>query len=170
MVVPPVANMSRPRIAVIGCGNLLRRDDGVGCHVVRRLQRDSTLSARDDLCLRDAGTAGVAALYEARGCGAMILVDACRGLGTPGSVFEVPGRAIESPAPSGLNEHAFRWDHALYAARRIYGESFIDSLTVYLVEALDFSPSLELSEPVEAAASDVAARIRRRIQPPLVAA
>lgn len=150
-------------LAIIACGNPVRSDDGVGSHVLQVLRGDAAVTQREDVRLLDAGTDGMAVMYEARGCDALLLVDACRSGEPAGAIFEVPGREFDDRPPQGQNLHAFRWDHALYAGRRIYAEDFPEDVTVLLVEVENIAPGLELSETVRRAAGQVVARIQQKI-------
>ncbi|HEY1797630.1 MAG TPA: hydrogenase maturation protease, partial [Stellaceae bacterium] len=118
-------------IAVIGCGNPARRDDGVAGEVLRRLAP----LASDRTKLLDAGTDGVAVMFAARGCRRLVIVDACRTGAEPGAVFEVPGAELEPDHAPPLATHDFRWDHAIAAGRRIYRDNFPSDVTVFLIEA-----------------------------------
>lgn len=155
MVVQALAHMSFTT-AVIGCGNPYRMDDGVGPHVVALL-RQRTLPP--DVALFDAGADGMEVMFRARGAKRLIIVDARAPEAAPGAVFEIPGAALAVDPPHGLNLHAFRWDHALYAGRRIYGALFPEDVTVLLIEAASLEFGQGLSEPVAAAAETVAARV-----------
>src|SRR5215469_13133755 len=151
-------------IAVIGCGNPNRCDDGAGCQVVHTL---ATLDLVKDPSLRllDAGTDGTAVMFAARGCRTLIIVDACR----PGTVFEVPGTELEQRYQPAFNLHDFRWDHALFAGRKILRESFPTDVVVLLIEVETTEYGIGLSPPVEAAVGKVvervAALIRSRAMP-----
>jgi hydrogenase maturation protease len=147
-------------IAVIGCGNLARSDDGVGPQVVRALARRA-VAADPRVRLLDAGTDGMAVMFAARDCRTLIVLDAARSGATPGAVFELPGREFENDRPPSLSVHEFRWDHALYAGRRMYGESFPSDVTVLLVEAQSTDFGTELSPSVAAAADIVTERVER---------
>lgn len=153
MVVPPLADLM---LAVIGCGNPNRSDDGVGPEVIARLR---STGLPDAVALYDAGTDGMAVLYRARGLSRLIVVDAKAPETTPGAIFEVPGELLESPPTNSLNLHDFRWDHALHAARRIYGAQFPGEVTVFLIEAQSLDLGLGLSAAVSKAADDVVKRI-----------
>lgn len=150
-------------IAVIGCGNLARGDDGVGPHVVRALAGRG-LGADPRVRLLDAGTDGMAVMFAARGCRTLVIVDAARSGSTPGAVFEVPGSELEHRREPSMTLHDFRWDHALYAGRRLYGEAFPAEVTVLLVEAQDTAFGLGLSRPVAEAAQTVAERVERMVR------
>ena len=143
-------------LAVIGCGNPNRRDDGVGPEVVARLRRRSL---PEGVGLYDAGTDGMAVMYRARGASHLIIVDARAPEGEPGAIYDVPGEVLEAPPPQSLNLHDFRWDHALYAGRRIYGKDFPPRVKVFLVEAGSLDLGLGLTEAVGAAADRVAEKI-----------
>ncbi len=150
-------------IAVIGCGNLARGDDGVGPRVVRALSQRA-LGGDPRVRLLDAGTDGMAVMFAARGCRRLIIIDAARAGAAPGAVFEVPGRELENRAAPSLTLHDFRWDHALYTGRRLYGEAFPPEVTVLLVEAGSTDFSLELSPAVAEAVHKVADRVERLVR------
>lgn len=142
--------------AIIGCGNPNRRDDGVGLRVIELLAQQ-TLPG--NCALFDAGTDGMAVMYRARGAGRLIIVDARAPEFAPGAIYEVPGEVLAAPPQQSLNLHDFRWDHALYAGRKIYGAEFPADVAVFLIEAASLDFGIGLSPEVEAAAGQVAARI-----------
>jgi hydrogenase maturation protease len=172
MVLPAMADLAAipspdgvPAIAVIGCGNPNRRDDGVGGEVLRQLAPQ--LRARADAVrLLDAGTDGMGVMFAARGCTALILIDACRSGSEPGAIFQLPGAELAAPHPPSLTLHDFRWDHALYAGRRIFAADFPSDVTVFLIEAESVDLGIGLSPPVAEAASRVAAMIAERLGQP----
>jgi len=143
-------------LAVIGCGNPNRRDDGVGPAVIAQLRRRALPAT---VRLFDAGTDGMSVLYHARGATRLAIVDARVPESDPGAVFEVPGRDLAAEPPSSFNLHDFRWDHALFAGRKIYGEAFPEDVTVFLIEAESVDLGLGLSAAVADAAVKVADRI-----------
>ncbi len=151
---------------VIGCGNLNRRDDGAGVVVAQRL--DAALSPRERrwATVIDAGTDGMGVLMRAGAAGAtgaMVIVDASRSGSEPGAIHEVPGAELETVPNPSFNLHDFRWDHALYAGRRLYGDDFPRDVRVFLIEAADLSFGVGLSAAVESAVDRVVELIRQRI-------
>ena len=146
-------------LAVVGCGNPLRGDDGVGPVLVRRLRDDGVPSG---VRLVDGGTAGADVAAQMRGARRVIVVDASGTGATPGTVYRVPGREVEDMPPlSGLHSHSFRWDHALAFARWLLGDDYPSDVTAYLIEAADRTPGGELSVPVRQAMDQVLGLIRR---------
>jgi hydrogenase maturation protease len=151
-------------IAVIGCGNTNRRDDGVGPDIVRTLRARAT-DGQDpallspQLRLIDAGTDGMAAMFAARGCRSLIVIDACRSGAVPGTVFETHGADFERPYQRAFSLHDFRWDHALHAGRQIFRENFPADVIVLLIEAESVALGVGLSLVVSDAAEIVVERI-----------
>lgn len=150
-------------LTIIGCGNPNRSDDGVGVEVVRRLHDRFAGSQRPNLRILDTGTDGMAVMFRARGSDALILVDASKTGAEPGAVFEVPGADLEGRPVQSFNLHDFRWDHALYAGRRIFKNEFPDEVTVFLIEAHSLEFGCDLSVAVARAAERVVELISTRI-------
>lgn len=169
MVVRAVADVTprdvgcRP-LVVIGCGNLNRSDDAVGVRVVQRLQARFANEPMDDLRLFDAGTGGMDVMFKARGARELIIVDACRSGSEAGAIFRLPGSTIDTAHAPAYSLHDFRWDHAVHAGRRIFGDDFPAALTVYLVEAGSLELGLDLTPAVAAAVDPVCDHIARQIR------
>lgn len=150
-------------LIVIGCGNPNRCDDGVGVIVAQRLLAAGA-NRTEGVAVFDAGTNGMDILFRARGATKLVIVDACTSGSEPGAVFEVPGSELENRAAPSYTLHDFRWDHALYAGRRIWGDAFPSDVTVFLVEAQTLGFGLELSGAVARAAEIVTTRITALIE------
>jgi hydrogenase maturation protease len=146
-------------IAIVGCGNLNRSDDGVGSEVLRLLAARGVADWAPEARLFDAGTDGMSVMFAARGCRCLVVVDACRSGSEPGAVFEVPGTELAQRHVPSLNLHDFRWDHALFAGRQIFRDDFPGDVTVFLIEAENLELGTALSDAVAAAATKVADRI-----------
>jgi hydrogenase maturation protease len=144
-------------IAVIGCGNPSRSDDGFGGQVVRRL----AARAGPRVNILDAGTDGMRVMFGARGCTTLVVVDACRTGAAPGTLFEVPADVVAAPHTPSLTLHDFRWDHALHAGRVMYGAEFPSDVTVFLAEAGSLALGLELTPEVQRAVDETVTRIER---------
>jgi len=140
----------------IGCGNLLRGDDGVGPVLVRELaalQATGRIpSGAMGVRLVDGGTAGMDTAFAMRGARRVVLVDAARTGNEPGTLYRLPAEAVADVPPlQGLHTHAVRWDHALAFGAWLLGPSRPRDVTVFLIEAAGFEPGAPLSAPVDAA-------------------
>ncbi len=132
---------------IIGCGNLLRGDDGVGPILVRHL---AEIGTPPGVRLADGGTAGMDVAFNMRGADRVIIVDACQTGSEPGALFKVPGEKLEQLPPlEGINMHAFRWDHALAFGRWLLKEEYPQDIVVYLVEADSLEAGAPLTESVQ---------------------
>ena len=72
-----------PRIVVVGVGNLLMKDEGVGIHVIQHLQE---MELPPDIELIDGGTAPDLIAYIKAG-DKLIIVDAAHAGGEPGTIY-----------------------------------------------------------------------------------
>ena len=151
-------------LTIIGCGNLNRNDDAVGVIIAQRLQQYLAQNPHPNIRVFDSGTAGMEVMFQARGSEKLIILDAsCTG-SEAGAIFKVPGKELEAlPEPS-YNLHDFRWDHALAAGRKIFGDDFPQEVTVYLIEAGNLDLGLELSPVVRRSADLVFAELITVIQ------
>lgn len=156
-------------IVVVGCGNPNRLDDGAGIEVLHLLEARGLGRDAQRVRLLAAGTDGIATMFAARGCRTSIVVDACRSGSEPGAVFEVPGDELERRYQPSLNLHDFRWDHALFAGKKIFREQFPSDVVVLLIEVLTTELGIGLSDPVSSAVAKVADRIEGLIQSRLLA-
>jgi len=73
------------RTAIVGVGNILMRDDGVGVHVAREL---TSLDLPESVEVTDAGTSPDAA-FALTSADRIIVVDAARLGGSPGTVYRL---------------------------------------------------------------------------------
>ncbi len=97
-----------PRILVAGVGNSWLRDDGFGAAVARRL---SEREVPPCMAVMDAGTGGLDLAYEVmRGYDALVIVDASRQGGEPGTLYvmEADEASVSGTIEDGqaINPHA----------------------------------------------------------------
>ena len=148
---------------MIGCGNLLRGDDAAGPVLVRRMW-DRGLP--DGVRCADGGTGGMDVAFQMRGVPHVILVDACSSGSEPGTLFEVPGHEVEQlPPPTGINLHAFRWDHAIAFARWLLKDEYPGKVTAYLIEGARYEIGEGLSPAVDAAVDRLVVRLLATLGP-----
>lgn len=78
-------NNSIPKIIILGVGNILLKDEGVGVKVIERLKRDFKFPSNIELI--DGGTAGFRLIDLLEGAEHLIIVDAVQGNDEPGSIY-----------------------------------------------------------------------------------
>ena len=74
------------KILVLGLGNVLLTDDGIGLHVIAALDRELMRRNDGSVAVLDGGTLGLALLPEIEATAALIVVDAANFGGAPGDV------------------------------------------------------------------------------------
>ena len=74
------------RILVLGLGNTLLTDDGIGLHVIAALEQDVAKASAGPVVILDGGTLGLSLLPEIEAATALIVVDAANFGGAPGEV------------------------------------------------------------------------------------
>lgn len=147
---------------IIGCGNLLRGDDAVGPILVRVLAERGTPPG---VRLADGGTAGMDVAFKMRGADHVIIVDACRTGQPAGTLYQVPGEELAHLPPlTGLNLHAFRWEHALAFGRWLLKDEYPPQVTVYLIEAESLELGGELSRPVRATMENLIQKLTTELE------
>jgi len=77
----------RPSFVVLGVGNTLMKDDGIGVWVVRTLAKTYDWPAR--VRLVDGGVAGLRCLSELEGAGRLLIIDAVSGNKPPGTIYKM---------------------------------------------------------------------------------
>lgn len=78
------------RIAVVGMGNLLMSDDGVGVHVLHKLQEEHF----NGVDLIDAGTAVIHTADCLRDAGHIVVIDALKAGHKPGTLYLMSGEDV----------------------------------------------------------------------------
>jgi hydrogenase maturation protease len=81
------------KILILGIGNTLRGDDGVGVRVVEAL--DDSRAGPCGMCLRDGGTLGLSLLTDFEDADAVIAIDAAEIGAAPGAVALFEGAAMD---------------------------------------------------------------------------
>ena len=84
--------MPEKRILVLGVGNILLRDEGVGVRVVERLQADYSFSP--NVSLLDGGTLGIKLMEAISSSDVLIVVDAVLNGQPPGTFYRLTGEEV----------------------------------------------------------------------------
>ncbi|NOZ58143.1 MAG: hydrogenase maturation protease [Euryarchaeota archaeon] len=133
---------------VLGLGNTLMGDDGVGIHAVRRLSKLGLKGVE----LAEGGVRGIGLLSELRGRRRVVIIDAVRGGGgEPGTIYRITGDELADAELSLLSLHHFALEHVLTLGRELLGEEFPEEIVIYGVEVERVRLGEGLSEPVERA-------------------
>lgn len=142
--------------AILGFGNPVRSDDGVGCYVIDQLR--PRLSEEAGVGLFDMGTSAFEVLFKLRGYTRIRIVDAVVNTGeVPGTLYKLPAEAVEAAIQDDpmVFLHSLKWDQALSYSRKILGDAYPDDVAVYLISVDDTRLEVGLSEVVRQAGDKV---------------
>jgi len=143
---------------VLGIGNLLLADEGVGCHVAKMIR---PWGDANGVTVIDAGTAITEVLDEIGASSFVVVIDAMKGGGTPGTIYRVPLEECEKKDYlAGM--HGFNILHVM----ALLGGERIPKAIVIGIEPEKIEWSLELSGAVQNALPDVAEAVKKEIQSP----
>ncbi|ABB38936.2 hydrogenase expression/formation protein [Oleidesulfovibrio alaskensis G20] len=94
------------RILVLGVGNILYTDEGLGVRAVESLMDRYEFS--DNITLMDGGTLGIKLMDAIMSCEQLIVVDAVLGGDAPGSVYRLTGEDLRKSL--GFNDSMHQTD------------------------------------------------------------
>jgi len=144
---------------VLGMGNPILSDDGVGLEVARRLQEGPL---PDGVDVQQSEVAGLRLLELLKGYDKVVIVDALRTGRAPGDVVRYEARDFRGGHRYG-SAHSIGLETALELGRRM-GLPMPDDVTVFAIEAADVETfGEEFSPPVAAAAGKVVELVRAEV-------
>ena len=135
---------------VLGLGNLVHADDGVGVHAIERLQRDARVPP--GVFLVDGGTQGLGLLHHLSGVQRLLVIDAIDAGEPAGTLLRFEGKALRGlPGKASVHQLGFA---DLMVALQLLGES-PDEVVVYGVQPGSTAWGAELTQPVENAVASL---------------
>lgn len=142
--------------AVIGLGNPLLTDDGVGIALLEALREDGWL----DVELVDGGTWGLSLLPVLADCDRVLVLDAVKAGNEPGTVVRGRGADVPRLYRYPLSPHQIDLTEVLAAAEMVGGLPR-DMEVIGVEPASTDGPCLTLTDPVAAALPRAADEARR---------
>ncbi|MFQ5617111.1 MAG: HyaD/HybD family hydrogenase maturation endopeptidase, partial [Anaerolineales bacterium] len=156
--------MTAPRALVLGVGNILMQDEGVGVRTVEWLQARYAFTGEDGDAVEmlDGGTMGLDLMAYLEGVDRLLILDAVDAGKEPGELIELRGEAVPSFLGRKLSPHQIGVQDLLAAVRLV---GCAPSEVVILgVQPEQLRVGLEMS-PVVAAQVEPLARLA--VAPPL---
>ncbi|MDT8387440.1 MAG: HyaD/HybD family hydrogenase maturation endopeptidase [Thiogranum sp.] len=159
MVAPVLAGLDteppQAPVLVLGLGNILMMDEGVGVAVVENLH--TRYRVPPEVELLDGGTSGMALLDDLRMRKALIVVDAIRTGQPPGTVVVLKDDAVPAFFRSRVSPHQLALSDVL-AVLILTGEAPAN-ICVIGVEPLSLETHLGLSDLVEARVEELTMQV-----------
>ncbi|WP_298272924.1 HyaD/HybD family hydrogenase maturation endopeptidase [Geobacter sp.] len=133
-------------ILVLGIGNLIMTDDGIGVRVVQRLAEGFRFPPGVELL--DGGTLGLDLLPRLEGVERLLVVDAVETGGAPGTVMRLQGEEIPVAFRTKLSPHQMGLQDLL-AVAELQG-NLPAEMVLWGVQPASVEPGVELSAAVAA--------------------
>jgi hydrogenase maturation protease len=129
---------------VLGIGNLIQSDDGVGIHAVRRLRALADLP--DDVEVIDGGTMGLELLHCLEGVGILVVVDAVDSGLAPGTLIRMTGDQVPAYLSLKMSPHQIGLPDLLFAAK--LRDLYPRQVVIWGIQPATIEMGLELSPAV----------------------
>jgi hydrogenase maturation protease len=133
-------------ILILGIGNVLLTDEGIGVRALKELERRFTFP--DNVELLDGGTAGIELLRHIRLRDYLIIIDAMKCDQEPGTVFRVEGADVPAAFRTRISPHQLGLSDLLAAA--MLTDELPKNLVLFGVEPESIDIGLDLTDTVEA--------------------
>jgi len=135
------------QVLVLGVGNILRTDDGLGSMAISQLHKAKKWP--DSVGILDVGTAMLNFLHEISCSRNVIIIDAIRAGGSPGSTYRFDGWENVSSIHKHADSHGLLPTEIIEWARALTG--FPKELIIFGVEPANLDYGRQITVPVQAA-------------------
>jgi len=150
------------KVLIIGIGNLLRSDDGVGLHVIETLRKEDL---SDNVDLMD-GLSGLDILDVIEGYDRIIIIDAIQTGGEPGTIHKLSLEDLKAKHTLHSYSTHLNMDFptVLELGGKLFPEKIPEDITIIAVEAEDITTISDKCTPqVEKAVPEVVQLIKKLI-------
>jgi len=150
---------TNPRILVMGVGNILLKDEGLGVRAIEALQSEYDFSANVELM--DGGTLGIYLMEAIMACDRLIVVDAVLNNGRPGDMYRLTG--VEMGKSVAFKSSMHQTDLLETLATCEVAGSCPEAVVIGM-EPKDYDPwGTELTPPIQARLKDLCRAVRKEI-------
>jgi len=148
------------RVLLLGVGNVLLSDEGLGVRLVEELRRRYRFSP--DVELIDGGTLGIDLLYFIEGFDRLLLVDAVLGGSPPGTLYRFEGEEVKAYFRKKVSAHELGIQEVLAIAQML-GKA-PKEIVLLGMEPESLEISLELSESVRSRFEELISAVLRELE------
>jgi len=145
---------------ILGVGNILLSDDGVGVHVGRRLEEEMAFPPEVEVL--DGGTKGMDLLHYLEGVSRLLIIDAVETGEPPGTLVRLTGEQVPAYLSIKMSPHEIGLPDMLFAAQ--LREIYPDEVVILGVQPATTEVGLDLSEPVAAQVDELVKRVLEELE------
>lgn len=148
------------RIVVLGVGNILLSDEGIGVRAVEELDRRYVVP--DEVELIDGGTSAMELLDELANCDMLIIADCVRAGLAPGTLLRLKDEEIPALFRTKLSPHQVGLPDVL--ATLVLTHEAPAHTILFGVEPASLATGMSLSDPVAATLPELVESLAREIE------
>jgi hydrogenase maturation protease len=138
---------NRRPVLVLGIGNILLRDEGIGVHVIKTMENASGGQLPDYVELLDGGTAGADLLEPISDRQKLIVIDAVDAEVEPGNIMRLLPQDLDTNTEPCISMHEFGLVETLTMAKHLNCSP--QEVVIIAVKPEDLNCGLGLSEKLE---------------------
>ncbi|CAA7625741.1 maturation element for hydrogenase 2 [Candidatus Terasakiella magnetica] len=138
-------------VVILGVGNILLTDEGVGVHAVNQLLERFDLPEEVDVI--DGGTSGMDCLDQVSGADYLLIADCMRAKKEPGTITRLTGDQIPAFFKTRISPHQVGLSDMLGALN--FHDMLPKTIVLFGIEPKSFELSMELTPEVGAKLSEV---------------
>ncbi|MFZ5986066.1 MAG: hydrogenase maturation protease [Bacillota bacterium] len=143
--------------AVIGIGNILQRDDGMGVHVIKQLENQGLPSAIE---LVDGGTSTLNMLSYFMDYNRVIIVDCLRGGLEPGTIYKIKPQDIKKYKKENLSIHDVQILDVVNMANMM---GKFPEVIIFGIEPKEIEFNLEMTDIMKSKVPEVIEHIKKEL-------
>jgi len=129
------------KIIILGLGNLLYKDEGIGIHLIRELEK---MKLPPNLELIDGGVGSLDILLSLENIDKLIIIDALKGGGAPATVYRIDYQELEAEIDfNNLSLHQLSLLEVLSLIKKL--GKLPPKVLIIGVEPKEISPGLNLT-------------------------
>ncbi len=147
------------RFLILGVGNILLKDEGMGVRAIESLQEKYV--SPPNVSFIDGGTSGLNLLSLMKDYTHVIIVDAIAPNGTPGALYRIPSEELPKAPPLMTTAHQLGVQDMLALAHL---EGYNPDVVIIGMEPLDMSPGLDLSPLIQEKLPEIADMVRDELR------
>ncbi|NJN67084.1 MAG: HyaD/HybD family hydrogenase maturation endopeptidase [Chloroflexaceae bacterium] len=149
-----------PHVLVLGIGNILLRDEGVGVRIVERLQ--ASYHFPEEVRVLDGGTMGLDLLACLEGVERLLVIDAVDAGHPPGTLIRLEGEDIPAFLSHKISPHQVGLADLLSVARLCH--LLPPTVVLFGVQPASLETGLELSPTVSAQVAPLVRAVLQELQ------
>jgi hydrogenase maturation protease len=150
--------MTQNKVLILGIGNLILKDEGIGVHAVQALEEQDLPPGVEVI---DGGTSTMDLLSVIYESDRIIVIDALKAGGEPGAIYRCLPEDLTATSDRPLSLHQIGLLDVLGMARQLGGKA---AVVIIGVEPKEISWGMELTEEVQAAVPKVIEAVKRELR------